>query len=94
MYYNEYRKLKSQSRFIQEIIENKLVIGGKEKGVLLEELCAKNYESFPRADNNVEDSESVNCKSSAAAENSSSSDKGSRDYEYLLSVSPKCREDA
>lgn len=83
VYNAAYRKLKNQYRFVQEIIEGKLVVSKKKKTVLVEELRERKYEPFPKEDNKK--------SKSTADENDADEDDESggsaSDYDYLLSVS-------
>lgn len=84
VYHADYRKLKNQARFIQEIIDGKLVVSKKKKAVLVQELRDRKYEAFPPgADKEVSTGEE-DMDASESEEDSGSA----RDYDYLLGVSP------
>lgn len=89
MYNTEYRKLTNQARFIQEIIDNDLIVGKKRKDVLVQELRDRQYEAFPRGtdpkEKNTEDE--INESGGENDDDGTAADKGgARDYDYLLSV--------
>ncbi len=48
VYHADYRKLKNQARFIEEIIDGKMVVSKKKKAVLVQELRTRKYEAFPK----------------------------------------------
>ncbi|KAL2884557.1 DNA topoisomerase 2 [Ceratocystis lukuohia] len=81
IYHSDFRKIKNQARFIQEIISGKLVVYKKKKDVLVQELRDRNYEPFPKNDKkSSEDGENP-------IENQDDNDMGSAsDYDYLLSM--------
>ncbi len=91
MYHSDYRKLKHMYRFIQEIMEGKLVVSKKKRDVVAEELRERNYEAFPRGqekkakstDEDLDKEESEEGDAEASKEESTT-----RDYDYLLSVWP------
>ncbi|CAK7197419.1 DNA topoisomerase 2 [Sporothrix eucalyptigena] len=84
VYHMEYRKIRNQYRFIQEIMEGKLVVSKKKKAVVVQELRDRKYEAFPKDDNNK------GAKSKDDDDNIEEEDDdegGSvRDYDYLLSM--------
>jgi DNA topoisomerase-2 len=83
VYHADYRKLKNQARFIQEIIDGELVVSKKKKDVLVRELRDRKYEAFPRKDpkKSTEDEmdESVN-------EDEDVKEGSAGDYDYLLGM--------
>ncbi|KAM0259045.1 hypothetical protein ACHAQJ_003546 [Trichoderma viride] len=83
VYDADYRKLKNQARFIQEIIDNLLIVGKKKKDILVKELRDRKYEAFPPIKNS-------NTKKTAEEEEEDEEDGGesggARDYDYLLSM--------
>lgn len=84
VYHRDYRKLKNQARFIQEIISGVLVVGKKRKDVLTAELRDRKYEAFPpkKTGPQAEEAELGN----DTGDEDDSKDTGSRDYDYLLSM--------
>ncbi|TPX18909.1 uncharacterized protein E0L32_011387 [Thyridium curvatum] len=83
----DYRKLCNQYRFVQEIMEGKLVVSRKKKAVLVEELRARKYEAFSKAEKKIKTSdEEAEEEQQQAEEVAEDTDTGSRDYDYLLSM--------
>ncbi|KAL5612572.1 uncharacterized protein BROUX77_002728 [Berkeleyomyces rouxiae] len=82
VYHHDYRKLKNQARFVQEIIDGKFVVYKKKKDVLVQELRDRNYEPFPKQAKKSTDESNEN-----DPENKDDDDLGSAgDYDYLLSM--------
>ncbi|CAK7215809.1 DNA topoisomerase 2 [Sporothrix curviconia] len=88
VYHTEFRKLSNQYRFVQEIMEGKLVVSKKKKAVVVQELRDRKYEAFAKDDgkgakskddddNNVEDDDDEETGATGSA----------RDFDYLLSMS-------
>ncbi|PFH62563.1 hypothetical protein XA68_12983 [Ophiocordyceps unilateralis] len=87
IYHTDYRKLSNQARFIQEIIDGVLVVSKKKKEVLIRELRERKYEPFPRGQDvkkKASEEEEINALDNE--EQDEMADKGSRDYDYLLSM--------
>ncbi|KAI0175785.1 type II DNA topoisomerase [Hypoxylon sp. FL1284] len=85
VYDADYRKLKNQARFIQEIMDGKLVVSRKKKQVIVEELRERKYESFPRGQDKKtksEDDEEGNDEGNDEVE----TDNSANGYDYLLSM--------
>ncbi|KAI1802188.1 type II DNA topoisomerase [Daldinia bambusicola] len=87
VYDADYRKLKNQARFIQEIMDGKLVVSRKKKQIIVEELRGRKYESFPKGQDSKktkseEEEEEENNEEEAVDEASEASD----GYDYLLSM--------
>ncbi|KAI1823608.1 DNA topoisomerase [Xylaria intraflava] len=85
VYHADYRKLTNQARFIQEIIDQELVVSRKKKAVIIEELRERKYEPFvkkvevkAKSEENENEMETETAKESA--------DDDSRGYDYLLSM--------
>ncbi|CAM1511378.1 Fc.00g088910.m01.CDS01 [Cosmosporella sp. VM-42] len=84
VFHADYRKLKNQARFIQEIIDGELVVGRKKKSILVQELRDRKYEAFPRgAGKKKRDEEEFD---GSDEEDADAADGGARDYDYLLSM--------
>lgn len=92
VYHSDYRKLKNQARFIQEIMDTKLVVNRKKKARIIEELREADYEAFPpkslegkkkSTDEELGHDEEEGGVDGAEKE----TDPGVRGYDYLLSVS-------
>ncbi|KAF2867001.1 DNA topoisomerase [Massariosphaeria phaeospora] len=79
----ELEKLSNQSRFIQMIIDGKLVVSKKKKAVLVEELKKLNFRPFPK----VADAKKAG-EDEKAMEDDEEDDVavGSGDYDYLLGM--------
>jgi DNA topoisomerase II len=91
VYHADYRRLKNQYRFIEEIIDGKLVVSRKKKTILIEELRTRKYEAFPKnagpkkAKSAEEEMEEEDAEGGVDGE-AEEKDAGTRDYDYLLSV--------
>jgi DNA topoisomerase-2 len=84
IYHADYRKLKNQSRFIQEIIDGDLVVSKKKKDVLVRELRDRKYEAFPRKDPKKTTEDEMD---ESADEDDEVKEGSAGDFDYLLSVS-------
>jgi len=91
VYHADYRKLKNMYRFIQEIIDGKLVVSKKKKDVLVEELRERKYEAFPKGQDKKAKSSDEELDQDEDPEEDASGGSG-RDYDYLLSVRPDRRD--
>lgn len=86
MYHTEYRRLRNQYRFVQEIMEGKLVVSKKKKVIVVQELRDRKYEAFPKDNGDGKNAKSKDDDDNV--EEDDDDDSGSaRDYDYLLSVS-------
>ncbi|KAK5998438.1 DNA topoisomerase 2 [Cladobotryum mycophilum] len=79
VYMADFLKLQNQARFIQEIIDNELIVGKKKKLVLVEELRRRKYDAFPPIKNKGEEEEEEE-------EDDDGAQGGAHDYDYLLSM--------
>lgn len=81
VHHKDYRKLRNQARFIQEIIDGVLVVARKSKAVLIKELRNCHFEAFPSSPNTKDGNHDTgsDISDNVAALNS-------HDYDYLLSV--------
>ncbi|KAI1333073.1 DNA topoisomerase [Xylariaceae sp. FL0255] len=86
VYHADYRKLKNQARFIQEIMDNKLVVSRKKKAVITGELRERKYEAFMKNVEAKTKSEDDDDNAEDAAEEDAVVDDDSRGYDYLLSM--------
>ncbi|KUI63803.1 DNA topoisomerase 2 [Cytospora mali] len=89
VYHADYRKLKNMARFVEEIIDSKLVVSRKKRAVLVQELRDRKYEAFPRGESvrkvrNTD--EEMDQDDEDEAEELESNVPGSGDYDYLLSM--------
>ncbi|PHH86261.1 hypothetical protein CDD83_10488 [Cordyceps sp. RAO-2017] len=85
IYHADYRKLKNQARFIQEIIDGVMVVSKKKKPILINELRERKYEAFPR----IKDAKKKTDEDENNAEEEDDDDPGdggARDYDYLLAM--------
>lgn len=89
VYHADYRKLKNQARFIQEIMDEKLVVNKKKKDVIIQELRDRDYEAFPpkSADKKKKSTDEELGTNTNEGEEAEELDSSARDYDYLLSVS-------
>ncbi|KAI1756934.1 DNA topoisomerase [Xylaria castorea] len=85
VYHSDYRKLNNQARFIQEIIDQKLVVSRKKKTVIIAELRERKYEAFVKNTEAKTKSEEDE-EDDAGNEEKTSMDDDSRGYDYLLSM--------
>lgn len=81
------------ARFIQEIIDGKLVVSKKKKVVLIQELRDKKYRPFPKgetANKKVKNTDEEMDQEDAEQEDEDvdAGVPGANDFDYLLSVSP------
>lgn len=87
---DEYHKLKNMARFVEEIIDGKLVVSRKKKAALVKELRARKYRPFPKiqADKKGKNTdEEMDQDNDGDNETEESTEPGTGDYDYLLSVS-------
>ena len=83
--------MKNQARFIEEIIDNKLIVSKKKKAVLVQELRDRKYEAFPKGeDAKKARSTDEDLDQDEADAEEIENDGGTRDYDYLLSVRTIC----
>ncbi|KAI0470183.1 DNA topoisomerase [Xylaria cf. heliscus] len=83
VYHSDYRKLKNQARFIQEIMDQKLVVSRKKKTVIIGELRERKYEAFVKNSEAKTKSEEEEDDAETAED---TVDDDSRGYDYLLSM--------
>jgi DNA topoisomerase II len=77
------------ARFVEEIIEGKLVVSRKKKANLVEELRDRKYEAFPRGESVKQarnTDEEMDQDDDEDNEDLTSTEPGAGDYDYLLSV--------
>lgn len=82
------------ARFVQEIIDGKLVVSKKKKVVLIQELRDKKYRPFPKGETNKKvknTDEDMDQEDEADPEDEDidAGVPGANDYDYLLSVSSR-----
>ncbi|KAI1478458.1 type II DNA topoisomerase [Daldinia eschscholtzii] len=87
VYDADYRKLQNQARFIQEIMDGKLVVSRKKKQIIVEELRQRKYESFPRGqDSKKTKSEEEDEENNEEETVDETGDNSANGYDYLLSM--------
>lgn len=76
------------ARFVEEIIEGKLVVSRKKRANLVQELRDRKYEAFPRGES-VKKARSTDEEMDQDEEDDDleSNEPGAGDFDYLLSVS-------
>lgn len=84
------------ARFVEEIIDGKIVVSKKKKAVLVEELRAKKYRPFPRGETgkkvkNTDEEMGQEDEADKEDEEVNATVPGAGDYDYLLSVSSQIR---
>lgn len=80
------------ARFVEEIIEDKIVVSRKKKAVLVDELRAQKYRPFPKVDNakNAKNTDEDMDQEEVEDEDEDVKVPGAGDYDYLLTVSSQC----
>ncbi|KAI1143059.1 type II DNA topoisomerase [Hypoxylon sp. FL0543] len=86
VYDADYRKLKNQARFIQEIMDGKLVVSRKKKQVIVGELRERKYESFAKGQEKKTKSEDDEEGNVEEGEEEAETDTAANGYDYLLSM--------
>ncbi|KAI2622244.1 type II DNA topoisomerase [Hypomontagnella submonticulosa] len=88
VYDADYRKLKNQARFIQEIMDGKLVVSRKKKQVIVAELRDRKYESFPRGQDakKTKSEEDEEGDVDEGGDEDAETDTAASGYDYLLSM--------
>lgn len=76
--------MSNQSRFIQMIIDGKLVVSKKKKAVLVEELKKLGFKAFPKV---ADAKKAGELEEAMEDEEESEREVGANDYDYLLGVS-------
>jgi len=83
----ELEKFTNQARFIQMIIDGKLVVSKKKKLVLVQELKEKNFKAFPKVSDSVKEGELAPIAENDEEEDEENAEVGAAAYDYLLGVS-------
>lgn len=78
-------RLSNQARFVQMIIDNKLIISKKKKPVLIAELKKLNFKGFPKIADAVKEGELEPIADNEESEEDV--EMGANAYDYLLGVS-------
>lgn len=79
-------KFTNQARFVQMIIDGKLVVSKKKKMVLVQELKEKGFKTFPKVSDSVKEGELAPIADNDEEEEEDV-DIGASAYDYLLGVS-------
>lgn len=76
------------ARFVEEIIDGKLVVSRKQRAVLVQELRDRKYEAFPRGESvkKARNTDEEMDEDEEEADELESNQPGAGDYDYLLSV--------
>lgn len=76
------------ARFVEEIIDGKLVVSKKKRAILVQELRDRKYEAFPRGESvkKARNTDEEMDQDEEEAEELESNQPGAGDYDYLLSV--------
>lgn len=76
------------ARFVEEIIDGKLVVSRKKRAALVQELRDRKYEAFPRGESvkKARSTDEEMDQSEEEADELESNAPGAGDYDYLLSV--------
>ena len=83
----ELEKLNNQARFVQMIIDAKLVVSKKKKLVLVQELKEKGFKAFPKKADAIKEGELAPIADNDEDEEEEDSQTGASAYDYLLGVS-------
>ncbi|RYP91738.1 hypothetical protein DL770_002179 [Monosporascus sp. CRB-9-2] len=86
---SDWLRLTNQARFITEIMDGKLVVSRKKKDVIVAELRKREYDPFPKNQNDKKtkaDEEEIEGEDGENSEEGVDNDGGARDYDYLLSM--------
>jgi DNA topoisomerase-2 len=83
----ELDKFTNQARFVQMIIDGKLIISKKKKPTLIAELKEKGFKAFPKVADAVKAGETEPAMEDEEASQDAEVDIASNAYDYLLGVS-------
>lgn len=89
--HKDLEKWSNQARFIQMIIDGKLVVAKRKKVELIAELKQKGFKAFPKVVNAIKKGKAdLDAEKQDAEEDSAEDDStGASDYDYLLGVSSR-----
>lgn len=79
-------KLTNQARFVQMIIDGKLVVSKKKKPILIAELKEKGFKAFPKVAEAVKAGETEQVVEEEGSEEEATTEVASNAYDYLLGV--------
>ena len=81
-------KFTNQARFVQMIIDGKLVVSKKKKLALVQELKEKGFKAFPKKEDAIKQGELAPIADNDEEEEEDTQT-GAAAYDYLLGVSPR-----
>ncbi len=87
--HRELEKFTNQARFVQMIIDGKLVVSKKKKLALVQELKEKGFKAFPKKAEAIKEGELAPIADNDEEEEDTQT--GAAAYDYLLGVSPRPR---
>ncbi|RAO66442.1 uncharacterized protein BHQ10_002454 [Talaromyces amestolkiae] len=79
-------KLTNQARFVQMIIDGKLVVSKKKKSILITELKEKGFKAFPKVAEAVKAGETEQVVEEEGSEEEATTEVASNAYDYLLGM--------
>ena len=83
----ELEKFTNQARFVQMIIDGKLVVSKKRKLALVQELKEKGFKAFPKKSDAIKEGELAPIADNDEDEDEEDSQTGAAAFDYLLGVS-------
>lgn len=87
--HRELEKFTNQARFVQMIIDGKLVVSKKKKLVLVQELKEKGFKAMPKKADAIKEGELAPFADNDEEEEEEDAQTGAAAYEYLLGVSSR-----
>ena len=84
--HHELEKFTNQARFIQMVVDGKLIVSKKKKTVLVQELKEKNFKAFPKVADSIKEGELAPIADNDEEEEDNA-EVGASAYDYLLGVS-------
>ena len=82
----ELEKFTNQARFVQMIIDGKLVVSKKRKLALVQELKEKGFKAFPKKGDAIKEGELAPIADNDEEEDEEDSQTGAAAFDYLLGV--------
>ena len=86
--HRELERFTNQARFVQMIIDGKLIVSKKKKLVLVQELKEKGFKAFPKKAEAIKEGELAPIADNDEEEEEDAQT-GAAAYDYLLGVSPR-----
>lgn len=87
--HRELEKFTNQARFVQMIIDGKLVVSKKKKLALVQELKEKGFKAFPKKAEAIKEGELAPIAENDEEEEEEDTQTGAAAYDYLLGVSTR-----